>query len=257
MVKPSAIEVLELTHRYDSHTAVDSVSFRVETGSIFGLLGPNGAGKSTLMKMLTTLLPPTLGTARIAGKDIIEQPTQVREKIGYVPQQMSADRDLSGYENLLFSAELYGLNRAERKKRIQQVLELMNLKEFAHQRVGRYSGGMMRRLEIAQALIHQPRVLFLDEPTAGLDPVARRALWENIATWRATFETTILLTTHDMDEADRLCDIIAFMYLGRIVSMDTPANLKALLGDQATLNDVFIACTGRSIKGEEGEQDVR
>ncbi|MDB6082115.1 MAG: drrA [Chlamydiia bacterium] len=244
----SAIQVQELTRYYGTRAAVDKLSFDVPAGSVFGLLGPNGAGKSTTIKMLTTLLPPTSGTALIGGYDINEAPSMVRQIIGYVPQQLSADGELSGYENLLLSAKLYGLNSKNQTRRVDEVLEFMGLSEFRNELVNQYSGGMIRRLEIGQALLHEPQVLFLDEPSVGLDPVARKSLWSHIEEWRKAFGTTILLTTHDMDEADKLCDQVIFMHLGHIVAMDTPANLKATLGLNATLDDVFVHYTGTSIK---------
>lgn len=246
-MKSIMIETFELTHYYNTYPAVDRVSLTVHAGKTLGLLGPNGAGKSTLIKMLTTLLPPTLGTALIKGYDIVQNAPLVRQHIGYVPQLLSADRDLTGYENLLFSAKLYNLTGEKRKKRIDELLEFMGLLEFAHQAVSQYSGGMIRRLEIAQALVHQPPVLFLDEPTVGLDPSARRTLWQRIKELRKQFGTTILITTHDMEEADTLCDMIAFMHLGHILKLDSPANLKKEIGPKATLDDVFIQFTGTSI----------
>lgn len=241
------IETVELTHCYNSHPAVNRISLIVHTGKILGLLGPNGAGKSTLIKMLTTLLPATLGTAKINGYDIVREASLVRQHIGYVPQLLSADRDLTGYENLLLSAKLYGLPAEKRKERIDELLKFMGLSEFADQLVGQYSGGMIRRLEIAQALVHQPPVLFLDEPTVGLDPSSRRALWQRIKELRKHSGTTILITTHDMEEADILCDVVAFMHLGHILKLDSPDNLKKEIGPDATLNDVFLQFTGTSI----------
>lgn len=246
--KKPAIEVIELTRNFNTLIAVDRVSFSVEHGQVFGLLGPNGAGKSTTIKMLTTLLPPTSGNAIILGDDIILHPSAVRRKIGYVPQLLSADGELTGYENLLLSASLYGLFGEHRTRRINEILEFMGLTSFAHQLVNQYSGGMIRKLEIGQALIHEPHVLFLDEPTVGLDPAARKNLWQTIQDWRRHYEVSILLTTHDMDEADKLCDIVAFMHMGQIVAMDSPGNLKATLGAAATLDDVFINVTGASIR---------
>jgi ABC-2 type transport system ATP-binding protein len=245
---PLSVEVVELSHRYDSYLAVDRISFGIKAGMTFGLIGPNGAGKSTTIKMLTTLLPVTSGYALINGYNIIEEPSQVRQTIGYVPQLLSADGELTGYENLLISAKLYGLTRDYRQKRIREVLEFMNLSEFKDKLVNSYSGGMIRRLEIAQALVHQPPVLFLDEPTVGLDPAARKILWGHIQGLNKQIGTTILMTTHDMEEADALCDIVALVYLGRIIVMDTPDNLKAALGPKATLDDVFIYYTGSSLK---------
>lgn len=247
-ISPLSVEAVELTHRYDSYLAVDRISFGIKTGTTFGLIGPNGAGKSTTIKMLTTLLPVTSGNAYINGYSVVEQPAQVRQVIGYVPQLISADGELTGYENLLLSAKLYGLSREQRQKRIDEVLGFMNLSDVKNQLVRSYSGGMIRRLEIAQALVHQPSVLFLDEPTVGLDPAARKMLWKHIQSLNKQIGTTILMTTHDMDEADALCDIVALMHLGRIVVMDTPHNLKAALGPKATLDDVFILHTGSSLK---------
>lgn len=236
-----------LTRCYNDHPVVDHIAFDVSKKSIFGLLGPNGAGKSTTIKMLTTLLPPTFGTAKVAGYDIIHEAQAVRESIGYVPQSLSADGALTGYENLLLSAKLYALPAKKRKKRIFELLEFMGLTPFADQLVNQYSGGMIRRLEIAQALLHHPEVLFLDEPTVGLDPSARRVLWKVIQNLQEEFNTTILITTHDMDEADKLCDRVAFMNLGHIIMMNTPAKLKKEIGPNATLDDVFIKHTGTHI----------
>lgn len=242
-----AIETIKLTHCYNSYRAVDEISFVVPKNTIFGLLGPNGAGKSTTIKMLITLLPPTSGIAKVDGYDVVEEPLTIREKIGYVPQLLSADGELTGYENLLISSKLYGLNKEKREARIAELLDFMGLTEYANQLVNQYSGGMIRRLEIAQALIHQPNILFLDEPTIGLDPNARTALWQSIKNWKKHYGTTILITTHDMDEADKLCDTVAFMHLGRILRIDSPTKLKEEIGKNATLNDVFAKYTGTSI----------
>jgi len=249
-----AIETLQLTRRYDALVAVDHLEFSAEAGSIFGLLGPNGAGKSTLIKMLTTLLPPSSGAALVAGYDIVARPADVRRNIGYVSQMLSADGDLTGYENLLISAKLYGIRGKERERRIREAFEFMDLAEAAGRRVKQYSGGMIRRLEIAQSMLHRPEVLFLDEPTVGLDPVAKRSVWERIRELRRHFGTTILMTTHDMEEADNLCDTVAFLHRGRIASLGTPGALKAQAGPDATLNDVFILSTGASIGGA-GEEE--
>jgi ABC-2 type transport system ATP-binding protein len=243
----SAIQTIELTRRYDSLVAVNHLDFSAPAGSIFGLLGPNGAGKSTLVKMLTTLLPPSSGTALVSGFDVVRRPSDVRRNIGYVAQMISADGDLTGYENLLISAKLYGIRGKEREARIAGALDFMNLIEAAGKRVKQYSGGMIRRLEIAQSMLHRPEVLFLDEPTIGLDPVAKRSVWSHIRELREQFGTTILMTTHDMLEADGLCDTVAIMHQGHIASIGTPAELKALAGPEATLNDVFILSTGAAI----------
>jgi ABC-2 type transport system ATP-binding protein len=252
----NAIEVLSLTRRFNSLVAVNNLTFSCVSGSTFGLLGPNGAGKSTLIKMLTTLLPPTSGTARIAGSDLVQHPEAVRRKIGYVSQMLSADGDLTGYENLLISAKLYGIPRAERARRIAQGFEFMELGHVAGKLVRQYSGGMIRRLEIAQSMLHRPSVLFLDEPSVGLDPSAKRAVWERIGELGREFGTTILMTTHDMEEADQLCDRVAVMHQGVLAAMDTPAALKAQVGSAATLDDVFIHFTGATMSEGGDLRDV-
>jgi ABC-2 type transport system ATP-binding protein len=245
----SAVLVEGLERSFGDLRAVDGVSFRVETGRVFGLLGPNGAGKSTLIKMLTTLLPPTGGTALIDGFDIRSQPYEVRRRIGYVPQMISADGDLTGRENLLVFAELYGLGRAQRAAAIAAAFELMDLGDAADKLVKGYSGGMIRRLEIAQSLLHQPTVVFLDEPTLGLDPAARKSVWKHVQDVRIRFETTILMTTHYMEEAEELCDTVAFMHAGKIAAIGSPQELRASSGANATLDDVFIALTGTDSEG--------
>lgn len=247
------VETTLLTRRFNLLTAVDQLSFAVRAGSIFGLLGTNGAGKSTTIKMLTTLLPPSSGTARVVGFDIIKQPEEVRRHIGYVAQLLSADGELTGYENLLISAKLYGIPRAQREKRIGGALEFMELGSHADRLVSQYSGGMIRRLEIAQAMLHRPEILFLDEPTVGLDPGAKRAVWQRIRLLREEFGTSVLMTTHDMDEADELCDIVAFMHEGKLVAMGKPDELKKHLGPDANLDDVFIHYTGVSVTAERGD----
>ncbi|MBS0634134.1 MAG: ATP-binding cassette domain-containing protein [Verrucomicrobia bacterium] len=237
------IDVQGLTHRYATHLAVNNISFKVPSGAIFGLLGPNGAGKSTTVKILTTLLPATAGDAFVAGYNVRRNPTEVRQNIGYVPQMLCADGDLTGYENLLLSAKLYGLEGAQRKDLMDEVLEFMGLIDVQHDLVNSYSGGMIRRLEIAQSIVHQPHVLFLDEPTVGLDPAARQMLWQHLETWRKKQNTTILLTTHDMDEADALCDVVAFMKRGSIVAIDEPKKLKEAISKAASLDDAFMHYT--------------
>ena len=251
-VQPNAIEVLSLTRQFGSLVAVDHLTFSCAAGATFGLLGPNGAGKSTLIKMLTTLLPPTSGTARIAGCDLIEHPEAVRRKIGYISQMLSADGDLTGYENLLISAKLFGIPRSERARRIAQALDFMELSHVGGKLVRQYSGGMIRRLEIAQSMLHRPSVLFMDEPSVGLDPSAKRAVWDRIRDLRREFGTTILMTTHDMEETDELCDMVAVMHHGVLAALDTPEALKAKVGPEATMDDVFIHFTGATIS-EGGE----
>jgi ABC-2 type transport system ATP-binding protein len=250
-----AMEVEHLTRRFGDFVAVDDASFTVPRGEIFGLIGPNGAGKSTLIKMLTTLLPPSAGAARVAGFDIAAQSAEVRRRIGYVPQLLSADGALTGVENLTLSARLYGVPRAERRERIELALATMGLQEAAHRLVGSYSGGMIRRLEIAQSMLHRPDVLFLDEPTVGLDPVARRTVWEHVRELSRTLRTTMLITTHYMEEVDELCHRVAVMQRGRIAEIGPPAVLKAEIGPDATLDDVFARLTGLDERGS--YRDVR
>jgi len=252
-----AIELSGLTRRFRSLIAVDGVSFAVRSKSIFGLLGSNGAGKTTAIKMLTTLLPPSAGTASVAGFDIVREPNEVRRHIGYVSQMLSSDGELTGYENLLISAKLYGLSGAERRKRIGEALEFMDLTDAAGRLVGHYSGGMIRRLEIAQSMLHRPAVLFLDEPTVGLDPVARHGVWRHIEQVRDEFGTTVFMTTHDMDEADHLCETVAFMRHGKLAGIGTPHELKEKAGPEATLDDVFIAFTGSTADRTDSYGDVR
>ena len=252
-----AVETTELTRKYGEITAVDHIDLRVPYGEIFGLLGPNGAGKSTTIKMLTTLLEPTSGTARVAGFDVVQSSQQLRRRIGYVPQSLSADGALTGYENLMLSAKLYGMNRAERKGRIAEALEFMGLSEAANRLAKTYSGGMIRRLELAQAMLHRPAVLFLDEPTIGLDPVARRTVWDRLKDLRANYHITVLITTHDMDEADELCDELALLHQGRVAVVGKPAELKAALGAGATLDDVFAHYSGGSIQEGGSYRDVQ
>ncbi|HVO02165.1 MAG TPA: ATP-binding cassette domain-containing protein [Candidatus Cybelea sp.] len=239
------VDVRELTRRFGAVAAVDQASFAIAEGEIFGVIGPNGAGKSTLIKMLTTLLPASAGTATIAGYDIGRQPSEVRRQIGYVPQLLSADGSLSGYENMLLSARLYGISSRERKDRIARALARMGLSEAARHLVGQYSGGMIRRLEIAQSLLHRPKVLFLDEPTVGLDPAARDAVWDHVLDLRKTYRTTMVVTSHHLEEINEFCDRIALIDRGRIVTIGTPEELRAKAGPDATLDDVFIKLVGR------------
>jgi ABC-2 type transport system ATP-binding protein len=242
-----AVETLRLTRCFGPLTAVDTLNIAVMAGSIFGLLGPNGAGKTTTIKMLTTMLAPTAGSAKVAGLDIVRQAVEVRRRIGYVSQMLSADGGLTGYENLLLFARLYGIPRAERRDRIIDALQFMGLGEAGRTLVRNYSGGMIRRLEIAQSMLHRPSVLFLDEPTVGLDPVARHAVWQHLRELRNQFGTTILMTTHDMEEADELCEVIAIMHRGRAVALGSPASLKMQVGADADLDDVFIHYAGGAV----------
>jgi ABC-2 type transport system ATP-binding protein len=238
-----AVYAQDLTKRYGRKVAVDRVSFSVSHGSVFGLLGRNGAGKSSTIKMLTTLSPITAGTASIEKCNVAKQPVAVRQRIGYVSQLQSADVDLTGYENLLLAAKLYCVARSERAERIRDALQFMGLEKSAHVLVRDYSGGMTRRLEVARSMLHRPAVLFLDEPTVGLDPLARHAVWRHIGDLRQRLGMTILLTTHYMDEAAELCDHVLFLHEGKIAGAGTPAELCASAGTNATLDDVFIALT--------------
>jgi ABC-2 type transport system ATP-binding protein len=241
----SVIQTEELRRSFGSLRAVAGLSIRVEMGEVFGLLGPNGAGKTTTIKMLTTLLPPTSGTAIVAGHDILGDATGVRRAIGYVPQLISADGTLTGFENLRVFARLYDIPRRECRSRVESALRLMGLSEHGNRLVREYSGGMIRRLEIAQSTLHHPKVLFLDEPTLGLDPGARRLVWEHIEELRNIFGTTILLTTHQMEEAEALCSRVAIMHHGLVVAIGTPGELKAATGREgASLDEAFIHFTG-------------
>jgi ABC-2 type transport system ATP-binding protein len=257
---PSAVPVLtthELTRRFGDLTAVDHLSVSVGPGEIFGLIGPNGAGKTTTIKMLTTLLSPTSGQASVAGFDVVRQADRVRRSIGYVPQLISADAQVTGYENLWVFARLYRIPRAEREARIHDALEFMGLGAVANELVKNYSGGMIRRLEIAQALMHRPRVLFLDEPTVGLDPLARDAVWEQIERLRDMYGTSIVLTTHYMEEADRLCGRVAILHRGKMVALGSPSDLKASLGRPgATLEEVFVHYAGEEVELSGGYREA-
>jgi ABC-2 type transport system ATP-binding protein len=245
------INTYQLTKRFDQIIAVNGVTLAVESGEVFGLLGPNGAGKSTVIKMLITLIPPTIGTAHVAQFDIVKQRSLVQRSIGYVPQALSVDGTLSGYENLLIIAKLYDVPRQKRLPRVRDMLGYVGLADVADRPVRTYSGGMIRRLEMAQALLHRPQVLFLDEPTVGLDPVARKAMWDLVQQLRTDYGSTIFLTTHFMEEADTLCDRLAIMHHGQVVAQGTPDELKASISrqdrsmiDRPTLDDVFIHYTG-------------
>ena len=232
------IETKHLTKRFGTFTAVDSISFSIEKGEIFGFLGPNGAGKTTTIKMLTTLLHPTKGSATINTYDIIKKRDQVRQSIGVVFQEPALDIELTGKENLDYHARMYGINRTTRKVRINDVLDLVDLQDKKDVFVKKYSGGMKRRLEIARGLMHSPDVLFLDEPTLGLDAQTRRAIWEYIKKMNKDQHTTIFLTTHYMDEADYLCDRIAIIDHGKILVTDTTSKLKTKVG-----NDIITIST--------------
>jgi ABC-2 type transport system ATP-binding protein len=249
----AVIDVSNLQVTFGEVRAVDGVSFSIDAGEVFGLVGPNGAGKTTTVRVLVTLQAPTSGEASVAGFDVREHPFQVRRAIGYVPQLLSANGSLTAYENLYLSAQLYGVPVRERETRIREVLELMDLTEAAGRLVRTYSGGMVRRLEIAQAVLHRPQVLFLDEPTVGLDPVARRGVWDLLERLRSEDGTAMLVTTHYMDEAEEACDRVAIMHRGRIAALGTPAQLKQDTGiPGATLEDAFVHYTGASLEASGG-----
>jgi ABC-2 type transport system ATP-binding protein len=235
----AAIDVDQITKCFGDFTAVDHVTFQVESGEIFGLLGPNGAGKSTLIRMLTTLIEPTSGTARINDFDIQEAPNQVRQCIGVIPQASTADLDLSLEENLMIFAKLYGVPRERRKRDVKELLDAVDLGAWADKPVKFLSGGMRRRLEIARGLVHQPKIFFLDEPTTGLDPVSRVAVWEMLVRLQQQRELTILVTTHYMDEADKLADRVAIVDHGKLVALDTPFKLKASIPGENMLEVSF------------------
>jgi ABC-2 type transport system ATP-binding protein len=234
-----AIEVEKLTKRFGEFVAVDHLSFNVEHGEIFGLLGPNGAGKSTLIRMLTTLIPPSEGTARVNGHDIVRAANDVRQSIGVIPQAMTSDLDLSAEENMSIFAKLYGIPGDKRRRMIKELLKAVDLEQWADKPVKQFSGGMRRRLEIARGLVHEPKMFFLDEPTTGLDPVSRVAVWEMLARLKRERDLTILLTTHYMDEADKLCDRIAIVDHGKLVALDSPLKLKASIPGKNILEVSF------------------
>jgi len=242
-MEEKAIVVHDLVKQYPRVMAVDNVSFNVDKGEIFGLLGPNGAGKTTTIRVLLTLIKPTSGETLIYNLDTAKNSEEVRRMCGYVPQDVSADGDLTAYENVLISSKLYGMPAKERKTRIHDVLNFLELTDRANDMVNTFSGGMMRRLEIAQALVNRPRVLFLDEPSIGLDPNARRIIWGLIKKLRDEFNTTIMMTTHDMGEADVLCDRIGIMNRGHLATLGKPAELKSTVGgDIITINSSNSNC---------------
>jgi ABC-2 type transport system ATP-binding protein len=251
------IETNALNRSFGELIAVDEMTISVQPGETFGLLGPNGAGKTTAIKMLITLLPPTSGDASVAGYSILSRAGDVRRMIGYVPQMLSTEGTLTGYENLLIFARLYDIPRGERKTRIHNALKFMGLEEESDRLVRTYSGGMVRRLEIAQSILHHPPVLFLDEPTVGLDPLARKAVWGHIEQLRIEYGTTILMTTHLMEEADSMCDRVAIMHRGKVIVTGKPDDLKVSIGREGTtLEDVFIYHTGSELGSGGSYRDV-
>jgi len=245
-VADSAVLVDDLVVRFDTVTAVGGVSFAVAPGEVFGLLGPNGAGKTTIIRVLTTLLRPSAGRALVAGYDVRSESLAVRASIGYIPQAISVDGALTAYENLDFYGQVSGVPRQERRERIREVIETMELEAMLDRLARTLSGGMLRRLEIASALLNRPQVLFLDEPTVGLDPNARALVWERLQALRAQSGTTILVTTHLMEEAERHCDRLGVLDRGRLIEQGEPAELIERQG-AASLEDVFTTITGRAI----------
>jgi ABC-2 type transport system ATP-binding protein len=254
---PPAIECKGLVRSFGTLRALDGIDISVAPGELFGLLGPNGAGKTTVIRILTTLIPADSGSARVFGLDVRREQMRVRRAIGYVPQQLSADGGLTGYENVWLFARLFDVPRAERRERIREVLDWMGLNEAADRLVATYSGGMVRRLELAQALVNRPRLLILDEPTIGLDPIARSDVWEKVSTLREQLGMSVLLTTHYMEEAEVLCDRVGLMHRGRLRALGTPADLCAELGPGATLDDVFRHHTGDLLADQGSFRDVR
>ena len=235
----NAIDVRNIVKRFGDFTAVKGITFAVEEGEIFGLLGPNGAGKSTLIRMMVTLLPPTSGTAIINGFDIVKQADSVRQSIGVIPQAMTSDLELSVEENLIIFAKLYSVPREKRTRLINELLEAVELTKWRDAPVKNLSGGMRRRVEIARGLVHEPRIFFLDEPTTGLDPVSRVAVWEMLQKIKTERQLTVLITTHYMDEADKLCDRIAIVDHGELKALDSPLKLKASIPGKNVLEVSF------------------
>ncbi|HEY7290637.1 MAG TPA: ATP-binding cassette domain-containing protein [Vicinamibacterales bacterium] len=235
----AAIEVQNIVKKFGDFTAVNGISFVVDDGEIFGLLGPNGAGKSTLIRMMTTLLPPTAGTVIVNGFDVVKESDGVRQSIGVIPQALTSDLELSVEENLIIFAKLYGVPRIKRQKLIDELLDAVELTKWRDAPVKNLSGGMRRRVEIARGLVHEPRIFFLDEPTTGLDPVSRVAVWEMLQKIKSQRDLTVLLTTHYMDEADKLCDRIAIVDHGELKALDSPIRLKTSIPSKNVLEVSF------------------
>ena len=255
-MKETILDIQALTRRFGDFTAVDAMTISVGNGEIFGLLGANGAGKTTTIKMLVTLLPPTSGDARVAGFSIATQAVGVRRSIGYVPQAVSVDGSLTGYENLLIFAKLYDIPCGERKTRIGEALDFMGLTQDATRLVGQYSGGMVRRLEIALSTLHRPRVLFLDEPTVGLDPIARDAVWKHLLDLVREYGTTLFLSTHYLEEAETHCGRIAIMHRGKVAALGTCEELEGSLGGHHSLTEVFVHYAGNETDPGGGFREV-
>ncbi|WP_285030480.1 ATP-binding cassette domain-containing protein [Mycolicibacterium sp. lyk4-40-TYG-92] len=252
-----AIECDHVTHCYGDFTAVDDLSLTVDVGETMGLLGPNGAGKTTLVRLLTTLTPVKHGQIRIFGLDAGRRTMDIRQNLGYVPQQLSIESALTGRQNVDLFARLYDVPRRERRDRVDDALRAMQLLDVADRPAKTFSGGMVRRLELAQALVNRPSLLILDEPTVGLDPIARDSVWAQVANMQREFGMTVLLTTHYMEEADALCDRVALMHHGVLQAVGSPTDLKATLGPDATLEDVFRHYAGSDLSGDDDRQTLK
>jgi ABC-2 type transport system ATP-binding protein len=254
----AAVSCAGVRHRFGDHVALDGIDLEVEEGEVFGLLGPNGAGKTTTIRILNTLLPLQEGRVEVFGRDVRRQAMAVRRLLGYVPQQLSIEASLTGRENVSWFARLFDVPRRERRERVADALAAMGLSDAADRLAGTYSGGMVRRLELAQALVNRPALLVLDEPTVGLDPIARDGVWERVQELRAQTGMTVLMTTHYMEEAEVLCDRVALMHLGTIRVHGTPVELEREIGPDATLEDVFREYTGHGLDGsEDGKGGMR
>jgi ABC-2 type transport system ATP-binding protein len=256
MTSVPAVRCTGLRHSFGETAAVDGIDLEIPAGQVVGLLGPNGAGKTTTIRMITTLLPAKAGSIEVFGVDVTRRRMAVRRLIGYVPQQLSADSALTGRENVALFAKLFDVPRRHRAEQVESALTAVGLLSDGDRPAGGYSGGMIRRLELAQALVSSPRLLILDEPTIGLDPIARSSVWERIEAIRAETGMTVLVTTHYMEEAEQYCDRIALMHRGRIRGLGSPAELEAELGPGSTLDDVFRSMTGDQLDGG-GIRDVR
>jgi ABC-2 type transport system ATP-binding protein len=249
-----AVRIAGLSHHFGVHLAVDALDLTVNPGECFGLLGPNGAGKTTTLRVLNTLYPPQSGTVQVFGLDVRKEAMTVRRMLGYVPQQLSIEGALTGKENVSWFARLFDVPRRERAARVAEVLEIVDLTDAADRLASTYSGGMVRRLELAQALVNRPALLVLDEPTVGLDPVARDSVWARVQDMQERYGMTVLLTTHYMEEADLLCDQVALLHHGRLRAVGTPADLKAELGPESSLEDEFRHHTGEGLEGAQGTE---
>jgi ABC-2 type transport system ATP-binding protein len=257
MTTAPAIDCRHLSHRYGQFTAVDDLTLEVQAGETMGLLGPNGAGKTTVVRVLTTLTPVQDGEVRIFGFDSRRDTLDIRQNIGYVPQQLSIESALTGRQNVDLFARLYDVPRKQRRARVDEALDAMQLLDVAGNLAGTYSGGMVRRLELAQALVNRPSLLILDEPTVGLDPIARDGVWSQVARMQDEFGMTVLLTTHYMEEADALCDRVALMHHGVLQTVGTPTDLKATVSATASLEDVFRHYAGEDLSEDAARQGLR